>query len=142
MGPFVVDVSVTMAWCFRDEATHYSNAVLEALQSTYAVVPALWPFEVANALAVAERRQRVSVEGIAAFLDMLRRSSIHVERREALWLCQSILPLVRSHGLSAYDAAYLELARREDMPLATLDGDLQRASRAAGVGLVEVPPSQ
>lgn len=63
MAPFVVDASMTLSWCFADEVTPYSRAVLAALETTYAVVPALWPFEVANALAIAERRKRIIQEG-------------------------------------------------------------------------------
>lgn len=134
--PFVVDASLTLSWCFADEATPYSRAVLGALETTYAVVPALWPFEIANVLALAERKQRISQEGIAAFLETLRRLPIQIERREALWLWQAILPLVRQHRLSGYDAAYLELAKRERMPLATLDDDLKAASHTTGVAVL------
>jgi predicted nucleic acid-binding protein len=138
MAPFVVDASLTLSWCFADEATPYSRSVLATLQTTYAVVPALWPFEVANVLALAERRQRMTQEGIAEFLDTLRRLPIQIERREALWLWQAILPLARKHQLSAYDAAYLELARREGISLATLDRDLQEAGNTLGVPILEV----
>jgi len=84
MPPFVVDASMTRSWCFVDEVPPYSRAVLAALETTYVVVPALWPFEVANALALAERRKRITQEGIADFLETLRRLPIQVERREAL----------------------------------------------------------
>jgi len=139
MGPFVVDASLTLSWCFADEETPYSRSVLAALHTTYAVVPALWPFEVASVLVVAERRQRITQEGIAKFLDALGRLPIQVERREALWLWQAVLPLARDYRLSAYDAAYLELAKRERMSLATLDRDLQEAGRSLGVGVLELP---
>ena len=138
MEPFVVDASLTLSWCFEDEATPYSRSVLATLETTYAVVPALWSFEVANVLACAERKQRITQEGVAEFLETLRRLPIQIERREALWLWQGILPLVRLHGLSAYDAAYLELAKRERMSLATLDHDLLNASRTIGVAVLEV----
>ena len=138
MEPFVVDASLTLSWCFADEATPYSRAVLAALETTYAVVPALWPFEIANVLALAERKQRITQEGITEYLEKLRRLPIQIERREALWLWQAILPLVREHRLSGYDAAYLELAKRERMRLATLDHDLQQASRVVGVQALEV----
>lgn len=138
MEPFVVDTSLTLSWCFSDEATAYSRGILAALQTTYAVVPALWPFEVANALAVADRRQRITQEGIVEFLETLQRLPIQIERREALWLWQAVLPLARKHRLSAYDAAYLELAKREKMQLATLDHDLQQAGRALGIPLLDL----
>jgi len=104
--------------------------VLTALETTCAVVPAVWPFEVATALAIAERRMRITAEGIAAFLETLRRLPIQVERREAIGLCQATVRLAREHGLTAYDAAYLDLAKREQMHLATLDHDLPEACRA------------
>jgi len=138
MGPFVVDASLTLSWAFEDEATTYSRGVLAALKTTYAVVPALWPFEVGNALAVSERRQRITKEGIADFLDILGRLPVQIERREALWLWQMLLPLAREHRLTAYDAAYLELAKREGMQLATLDQDLLQAGRTLGVSILEV----
>ena len=138
MPPFVVDASMTLSWCFADEATPYSRSVLAALETTYAVVPALWPFEVANALALAERRKRITREGIAAFLEMLRRLPIQIERREALWLWQATLQLARDHRLTAYDAAYLDLAWREQLSLATLEHDLQAAGRALGVAALDL----
>jgi predicted nucleic acid-binding protein len=89
-------------------------------------------------LAVAERRKRINQEGITAFLETLRRLPIQVERREALWLWQALLPLAREHGLTAYDAAYLELAKRERFSLATLDHDLQEAGHTLGIAAVEI----
>ena len=137
MPPFVVDASMTLSWCFGEEATPHSRAVLAALQTTYAVVPALWPFEIANVLAIAERRKRISQDQIAEFLETLRKLPIQVERREAVWLCQAITRLARDQRLTAYDAAYLDLARREQMSLATLDHDLQKAGLALGVAALD-----
>jgi predicted nucleic acid-binding protein len=138
MGPFVVDASLTLSWCFVDEATPYSRGTLAALKGTYALVPALWPFEVANSLAVADRRKRITQEGIARFLEILRRLPIQIGRREALWIWQGVLAVAREHRLSAYDAAYLELAKREGMHLATLDHDLEEAARTLGVPILEI----
>lgn len=138
MAPFVVDASITLSWCFAGEATAYSTAVLGAMQTTYAVVPALWPFEVANSLAIAERRKRITPEGIVKFLETLRTLPIQVERREAVWLCQATIRLARERRVTAYDAAYLDLARREKLHLATLDNDLQEAGRSIGIAAVEI----
>jgi predicted nucleic acid-binding protein len=129
---------MTLSWCFVDEATAYSRSVLAALQTTYAVVPALWPFEIANALAIAERRGRINQEQIAEFLETLRSLPIQVERREAVWLCQAIIRLAREQRLTAYDAAYLDLAKREQLTLATLDHDLQAAGLALGVAALHL----
>jgi predicted nucleic acid-binding protein len=133
MSPFVVDASMTLSWCFWDEATPRSRAVLAALQTRYAVVPAVWPFEIANGLVIAERRKRIRPDQIAEFLETLRRLPIQVERCEAVWLCQSAVRLARELQVTAYDAAYLDLAKREQLSLATLDYDLQKAGAALGV---------
>ena len=138
MAPFVVDASMALSWCYMDEMTPYSRAVLAALRTTYAIVPALWPFEIANSLAIAERRKRISQDQIADFLETLRRLPIQVERREAIWLCQAMTRLAREHGLTAYDAAYLDLAKREQLHLATLDHYLQAAGLAVGVAAVDI----
>jgi predicted nucleic acid-binding protein len=100
----------------------------------------LWPFEVANALVDAERRGRINAAQQADFLERLRMLPVSVEHRPAAWLGQQILPLARAHRLSAYDAAYMELAIREGLPLATIDQDLKEAARAVGVTLVEALP--
>jgi predicted nucleic acid-binding protein len=88
-------------------------------------------------LAIAERRKRIDQEGRRAFLEALRRLPIQGEHREALWLWQGILPLARDHRLTACDAAYLDLAKREHLALATLDLDLQEAGRSLGIAIVE-----
>ena len=129
---------MTLSWCFIDETTPYSRAVLASLLTTYAVAPALWPFEVANSLAIAERRQRINQNQVAEFLEALRRLPLQVERRESVWLCQSLIRLARELRLTAYDAAYLDLAQRENLPLATMDKDLQEAGRSIGIAALEI----
>jgi len=136
MGPFVADTSITLAWCFADESTESSRNILAGLQNAYAVVPSLWPFEVANALASAERRGRITQPEISGFFQFLNQMPIHIERRESLWLWQAILPLARQHRLTAYDAAYLDLAKRESLPLATLDENLQQAALALQIRVI------
>ena len=135
-GPFVLDASMTLSWAFEGESTPFTVAVLKCLESVHAVVPALWPFEVASVLCTAERRGRMDSAAQAAFLERLRLLPVAIEHRPATWLAQQILPLARTYRLSAYDAAYLELAIREGLPLATLDDDLRGAACAAGVALV------
>ncbi len=97
-------------------------------------------FEVTNALLLAERRGRINAAQQAEFLERLRQLPIQMEHRPATWLGQQILPLARTHRLTAYDAAYPELAGREGLPLATNDEDLKAAARAVGVPLVEAQP--
>jgi predicted nucleic acid-binding protein len=130
---FVLDCSVTMAWYFKDEAQAYADAVRTALGGAGAVVPALWPLEVANILALGERRKRSTEAEAGVWLRYLRRLPIQVDGETPARAWSDILHVARLHGLSAYDAAYLELAIRRGLPLATLDDRLKAAAKAAGV---------
>ena len=136
-GHFVLDASVALAWSFEDERTPFIVGILEMLRRTPEVAPALLTFELVSGLLLAERQGRIRAEDREAFFETLRVLPILIDQRPLLWLCQSILPLARRYQLTAYDAAYLELAIRENLPLATLDDELRRAAVAAGVPLVE-----
>jgi predicted nucleic acid-binding protein len=130
---FVLDCSVTMAWYFKDEADPYADAARTALGGVGAAVPALWPLEVANILALGERRKRSTEAEAAVWLGLLRRLPIRVDEETPARAWTDVLHVARRHGLSAYDAAYLELALRLGLPLATLDDRLKAAAAAAGV---------
>jgi Predicted nucleic acid-binding protein, contains PIN domain len=132
--PIVIDTSITMAWCFDDEATDETDAVLDQLRQDEAVVPTVWHLEVANVLLVAERRKRMSEAQAARFVDLLGRLPIRTDA--ATTDTSAVLAAGRRYGLSAYDAAYLVLAERVAAPLATLDTKLAAACRAAGVPLL------
>jgi predicted nucleic acid-binding protein len=97
---------MTLSWAFEDESSAVTVAVLKSLETVHAVAPALWPFEVANALTAAERRGRISAAEQAEFLERLRLLPVEIEHRPSAWLAQQILPLARSCRLTAYDAAY------------------------------------
>jgi predicted nucleic acid-binding protein len=129
--PIVIDTSITMAWCFEDEATAATDDVLDQLEEESAVVPVLWQLEVINVLLVAERRNRITEAQAARFLGLLERLPIDVD--SSPHDAQAVLAAGRRHGLSAYDAAYLTLAERLAAPLATLDERLAAACAAAGV---------
>jgi predicted nucleic acid-binding protein len=131
--PFVVDASVASCWAFDDEAHPVATRTLDRMRKDEALVPALWWFEIRNVLIVNERRKRIARAGVSAFLRNLSRLSIVIDRApdEA-----PLLELARQHRLSVYDAAYLELAKRERIALATLDGELAEAARAEKVALV------
>lgn len=131
--PFVVDASVSVAWAFADEASPDAAAPLAALAHGTALVPALWWFEIRNALIVNERRGRLTEAKIAEFLRNLSRLEI-LERGAPNE--SEVLRLARTHRLTVYDAAYLELAQREGLPLATLDAALTHAAKAEGVPLL------
>lgn len=129
--PIVIDASVTMAWCFEDEATDATEEVLGRLEHESAVVPALWQLEVINVLLVAERGGRITEAQAARFLGLLERLPVEIDASP--YDTQAVLAAGRRHGLSSYDAAYLTLAERLAAPLATLDARLAAACSAAGV---------
>lgn len=131
--PFVLDCSVTMAWILPDEAESGAAALGESLVETTALVPALWPIEVANVLLVATRRGRIEEEAWPQLLDRLAALPIDTDPETGVRAWTDSLRVARDHQLSVYDAAYLELAMRRRVPLATLDGDLGAAARRAGV---------
>jgi len=136
--PFVLDASMTLAWCFADEATTHTEAVLDRLANgVEAVAPALWPFEVANALLVAERRKRITTAQVTSVLQRIMDLPIRLDAPQTRTAFFQILFLARQQRLTEYDAAYLELAMREGLPLATLDDQLRAAAKAAGIELLK-----
>ncbi len=135
--PFVVDASVALAWHFEDETSEYADRVLERLRRDAAVVPSVWLLEVANALAVAERRGRLSPARVARAVELFSELPITASDLPVSAAFGMVLNLARAYGLSAYDAAYLELAMREGLPLATQDDALRAAAGAVGVPLLE-----
>ena len=134
---FVLDSSVTMAWFFDDEATAATAATDELLdvlnQDGRAVVAAHWALEVGNTLLTAERRKRVSVADSSHFLAFLDAMPIETDAETVARASGATLALARTHGLTLYDSAYLELAMRRGLPLATRDKDLRAAAKKTGV---------
>ena len=135
MGMLVLDCSVTMSWLFREEFTPYAQRVLDGVSGGQAVVPAIWPLEVANVLLAAERRGRIPQAEGGRFLTLLEGLPIDVSAAPERHAFDELVPLARDTGLSVYDAGYLELAGRLGVPLATQDGALERAASAVGVRL-------
>ncbi len=135
---FVLDASVALAWCFEDETDEYSDVVLESLIAGEAVVPALWPTEVTNGLATAERCDRLDRATAGDARRLLQALPIAVDPLERRRAFEAIAMLAGTHGLTTYDACYLELARRRGIPLATLDAALRRAAEAEAVPLYKV----
>jgi predicted nucleic acid-binding protein len=132
---FVLDCSVTMAWCFDDEATPYTDGVRDSLADVRAVVPSIWALEAANATIVGERRGRLDQARSRRFLVLLQALPIVLDEETGARAFSDIVHLARTHQLSAYDASYLELAIRRGLPLACLDGRLKTAATVAGVTL-------
>jgi len=124
---------VTLAWYFKDEAHDYANSVRRSLSRAAAIVPVLWPLEVANILVLGERRQRSTEAEASKWLGYLQMLPIRVDDETAARAWSDILHVARSYDLSAYDAAYVELAIRLGLPLASLDDKLKAAAASAGV---------
>lgn len=130
---FVLDGSVTLAWLFHDETDPYADAIIARLPAIEMLVPRLWHLEIANVLLVGERRGRCTQADTAAWLSYLSSLPIVMDGATEARAWNDTFNLARQHGLSAYDAAYLELAMREGVALATLDAKLKAAMQAVGV---------
>lgn len=133
---FVLDCSVTIAWLFKDEASPKTDNLRTTLVESEALVPALWPLEVANVLLVAIRKGRLKRAEVPRVVELLSALPITVDARTASQALGATFSLAHEYSLSAYDAAYLELAAREAVPLATLDKALSKAAKRCGVDLV------
>lgn len=136
---FVVDASVALSWCFEDEGDDYTVVVLEELRSSEAVAASLWPLEVTNGLLTAERRGRIKLTHARRFARLLLSLPIVIDPVARSAAFEAVYLMARNHGLTSYDAAYLELAVRLGVPLATLDGPLRRAAAREGVGVFRLP---
>ena len=133
---FVLDNSVTMRWFFGDgkpQELAYAGKVLDVMKQDKALVPVTWGLEVANVIARAEAKALVTEARSGAFLEMLEAVDIEVDTATFAHALSDTLQLARRYKISAYDASYLELALRLGIPLATLDEDLQKAAKKAGV---------
>ena len=129
----VLDASVALAWCFEDEITDRLEPLLRRVMTEGALVPTGWALEIAQGLAVAERRRRIPSDGIAVLVERMRSLGVTVDRRAPDIAWDVILELARRLAVSAYDASYVELAQRRGLPLATLDRRLAAAARSSGL---------
>lgn len=137
MALFIVDASASLPWCFEDEATTWTDELLDRLKTEdRIVVPAHWLMEMTNGMLTAVRRKRVAIERVHAFLDAITALPITVEAALKPAQAQSILALSEKHGLTVYDAIYLDLAIRRGLPLATLDSALRKAAHRETVLLL------
>lgn len=139
MSRFVLDNTVTMAWCFTEEATEFTETLLNRLSelTDTALVPALWLYEVVNVPEMAVRKGRITKAKATAFLESLTDLPIEIEDLSRTEVFVSVRALAERYRLTSYDAAYLELAIRHQLPLAAFDSNLNKAARAAGVELVQ-----
>jgi predicted nucleic acid-binding protein len=133
---FVLDNSIAMAWCFDDEVTPLTEKLLNDVKNSGAIVPELWPMEATNVLLIAERKKRIVSLKRRELINFLQMLPISIDRmtHEVAWA--DISDLAAEHRLTIYDAAYLELALRRELPLATLGHDLRRAAKKEKVQLL------
>jgi predicted nucleic acid-binding protein len=136
--PFALDASVAAAWAFPDEDHPDAEAALEQIRTESATVPALWWFEVRNALVISERRKRLDESLTASFLSQLDRLPIATDPSPVE---SAVFLIARRYGLSFYDATYVELAKRLAIPLATLDLAMARAAAAEEISLIRATPT-
>lgn len=139
MSRFVIDASVVLTWCFPDENAAIAQHAADMFKKGgTAIAPSFWPHEVLNALLAGEKRKRISEDLVRSFLEDLATLPIVLEQFPAGIVFERIQRLSRDHGLTAYDAAYLDLALDNGLPLATLDADLIRACKRAKAPWIQV----
>lgn len=144
MSGCVLDNSVAMRWLLaslKESDQAYAEAVLQSLAETEALVPHLWHLEATNVLIGAEKRGDLKTGEVERFITQLEALPIQIDPLTSHQAFSRTLSLSRAYNLSSYDAAYLELAIREGLPLATLDGDLRKAAQRADVLLYLKPES-
>jgi predicted nucleic acid-binding protein len=134
MPGIVVDSSIALSWCLPDEDT--IDQIQQEVAERGAIAPLHWPLEIVNALLVAERRQRITAAFRNAALQDLGALPIILDDETSARAWKEILQVAEAYRLTAYDAAYIELALRRTLPLATLDTDMQAAAQALGIALL------
>jgi predicted nucleic acid-binding protein len=136
----VVDASIALAWGLPDESSTYAAAVLAVVEREGLRVPSLWPREIANGLAVAYRRGRITSADERAFLSALAHLYMEVEESIApIAIIRDATAAAMRYGLTAYDAAYVDLAARERLTLATLDASMRQAAQQSGIAVFQGP---
>jgi len=135
MAVFVIDASLAASWCFPDERTEYTNGILAVVSKAIEVAaPRLWAYELRNSVLMGIRRKRITKADAQEFLESIEAFHILLSDPPSY---DSVFALAERHGLTVYDAAYLELAAREHLPLASLDKELCRAAVQSGVLLFD-----
>lgn len=132
----VVDASVALAWCFEDEASPATDAIAERVREEGAYVPSLWHLELGNVLIQAEKRQRITAAELTSRLELIGTLPILTDFETSSRAWREVLALARVTKLTTYDAAYLELAMRRGLPLASRDTELTTAAQTLGVALL------
>jgi len=131
---FILDASVTITWAMADETHPVADRAFNELRTGAAIVPEIWWYEVRNILVVNERRGRIQSSAVDRFIKDLQDLRIEIDRHHG---SSAVLDMARTQRITVYDAAYLSLAVRERLPLATLDKNLRRAASAVHIALLD-----
>jgi len=134
--PFVLDSSVALAWVLPDEANPTLDLLCDRLTNDVALIPPVWPLEIGNVLLVAVKRGRLKPREVNQLVTELRALPLEIDTASTEQALEATLALAQKYDLTTYDASYLELAKRRDLPLATLDTRLRQASLSAKITLL------
>lgn len=134
--PFVLDSSVALAWVLPDETNPTLDHLCDRLIDDVALVPPVWPLEIGNVLLVAVKRGSLTAKDVSQLVTELRALPLEIDATSTERALETILALAQKYDLTTYDASYLELAKRRDLPLATLDAKLRKACLSAKVTLL------
>ena len=132
----VIDASMAMSWCFLDEATPATRKLFDGMVEASAVVPAWWYIEITNVLYLAEKSRRIPAHRVVEFIATIDDLRVEIDHEGPQRAFSHILPLCRAHGLTSYDAIYLDLAQLRKLPLGTLDEPLRKAAKKMGIKLL------
>lgn len=132
----VLDASIAIAWLFDDEGAPEDDRLMDLVADHGAMVPGIWPSEVANTLLMAVRRRRLPERRSAELLERLMSLDLLIEVQSLFDVHSSVIPLAVENSLTVYDASYLALALKHGLPLASRDRALRRAAQAAGIAVL------
>lgn len=136
MARLVIDASLAAAWCFPDEQTDFTNGVLQMVGETIDLIaPTLWAYEIRNTVLMGLKRKRITKDGVQKLLVFLNDLAVELSEPSSH---DAVFSLAETHGLTFYDAAYLDLALREGTAIGSLDDDLRKAATKAGVPLFDL----
>lgn len=130
---FILDASIALSWCFKDERSSATDDLLESLGKRSAWVPNIWPLEITNIMVLAQRHQRITYAEMTQFLELLTHLPITIDHETSSKAFHEILSIAHSEKITSYDAAYLELAMRKGLPLASKDKALCLSAKHLGV---------
>jgi predicted nucleic acid-binding protein len=134
----VIDASIALSWCFADERSYQSQKILEKVILNGAVVPNLWHLEVCNSLLIGEIKGRISYENVVEQLNSLEEIPVEVDVQTSTAAWGAVSRIARAHKLTSYDAAYVELAERYSLELATRDKAMIRAATKLNIPVLTV----